>query len=176
MFTMRSTLHLVYFAFALGLAAIVSSGNVPDVSCGNLLVKYTQMSDEVEKLPAMIQHLMDFFQSAKKRMDDAQAELDIRQTKYQACKVLEPDEQGWVPPDVCRLSLEPEMKGYQVIIDDNEKLISNVKPSIQAAEVHQAELLRDISQLQSQLIADGCPLDFKMSPARHTLIEKKTEI
>jgi hypothetical protein len=118
---------------------------------------------------------MSLLESAKKRLDDAQAELDIRQSKYKECKVLEPDEQGWVPPDVCRLTLEPEIRGYQVMVDDNQKLMSNMSPSIQAAEVHQAELARDLEELRSRLVAQSCPLDGKMSPAKHVASEIKTE-
>ncbi len=125
-------------------------------------------------MPAMLQHLMGLFLAAKKRLDDAQTELDIRQSKYEDCKKLEPDEDGWVPPDVCRLSLEPEIKGYQVIIEDNQELMSNMSPSIQAAEVHLAELTRDMQELRSQLVALNCPLDGKMSPAKH--VSSKPEI
>ena len=153
-------------ACLLALAAVVSSGDIPASTCGPLLVKYTQMSEELEQLPALLRHLTGLFQDAKKRLDDAQAELSIRQSKYKDCKVIEPDEDGWTPPDVCRLTLDPEIQGYQVIIEDNQKLMGNMGPSIQAAEVHHAELTRDTEELRSQLVAQNCPPNAKMSPAK----------
>jgi len=39
-------------------------------------------------------------------------------------------------------------------------------PSIQAAEVHHAELTRDTEELRSQLVAQNCPPNAKMSPAK----------
>ena len=173
---MSSTPFLFCLAFALASFTVASSGNVPESACGHLSVKYTQVSEQLEQYPPLLQHLTSLFQSAKTRLDDAQAELAIRQSKHKDCKVLEPDEQGWVPPDVCRLTLEPEIQGYQVIIEDNQKLMSNMSPSIQAAEVHQAELARDLEDLRSRLAAQGCPLDWKMSPAKHVAAETKTEI
>ncbi len=173
---MSSTTFLFCLAFALASFTVASSGNVPESACGHLSVKYTQVSEQLEQYPPLLQHLMSLFQSAKTRLDDAQAELAIRQSKHKDCKVLEPDEQGWVPPDVCRLTLEPEIQGFQVIIEDNQKLMSNVSPSIQAAEVHQAELARDLEDIRSRLAAQSCPLDWKMSPAKHVAAETKTEI
>lgn len=174
---MLSTLHILHaLAFALASFAVVSSGNIPENSCGQLTVKYTQVSDQLEQMPPLLQHLMSLFDSAKKRSDDAQAELDIRQSKYKDCKVLEPDENGWMPPDVCRLTLDPEIQGFQVLIDDNQKLMSNMSPSIQAAQVHHAELTSDLENLRSQLVAQSCPLDGKMSPAKPVAPNAKTEI
>jgi hypothetical protein len=155
------------------------AGNIPpppESSCGPQLVQYTQMSERAETMPAMLQHLLGLFQAAKTRLDDAQAELDIRQLKYENCKKLEPDEDGWVPPDICRLSLEPEIKGYQVIIEDNRQLMSNMSPSIQAAEVHLAELTRDMQELRLQLVALDCPLDGKMSPAKQVAPKAEIEL
>jgi hypothetical protein len=162
------TSSLLLFAFC---------GNIPpDSSCGPHLVKYTQMTEELEAIPAMLQHLTGLFQTAKKRSDDAQAELDIRQSKYNDCKKIEPDENGWVAPDVCRLSLEPEIKGYTVIVEDNQKMMSNMSPSIQAAEVRLAELTRDTQEIRSRLSAQSCPLDGKMSPAKRVASEPKLDL
>jgi hypothetical protein len=161
---------------ALAFASFVHSGNIPASSCGTLLVKYTLISEEIETYPPLLAHLMGLFQSAKSRADDAQAALDVRLSKVKDCKELVPDEDGWTPPDVCRLSLEPEIKGYQVIIEDNQKLMSNMSPSIQAAEVRQAELTRELQQLRALLVDQGCPLDAKMSPAKHVATEPNKEM
>ncbi len=173
---MLSTISILLLFHALASFTVISSGNIPENSCGQLSVKYTQVIEQHEQMPPLLQHLMSLFDSAKKRLDDAQTELNIRQSKYKDCKVLEPDEQGWVPPDVCRLALEPEIQGYQVIIEDNRKLMSNLSPSVQAAEVHQAELAKDMEDLRSRLVAQGCPLDGKMSPAKHITSETKAEL
>ena len=156
------------------LAPFVSSGNIPASTCGPLLVHYTQMSEELEQIPALLRHLTGLFQEAKQRLGDAQAELNERQSRYKDCKVMQPDEDGWTPPDVCRLTLEPEIQGYQVIAEDNQKLMDNMSPSIQAAEVRHAELTRDTEQLRSQLVAQNCPPSAKMSPApKHVGSESK---
>jgi hypothetical protein len=173
---MPKTASLLCLVVALASAVLVSSGNIPESSCGTLLVKYTQIVEELEQIPPLLQHLTGLHQAAKKRSDEAQAELDIRLTKHKDCKTLVPDEEGWVPPDVCRLALDPEIKGYQVIVEDNQKLMSNMSPSIQAAEVHHAELASDAEVLRLQLVAQSCSLDSKMSPAKHVMPESKKDL
>jgi hypothetical protein len=175
-FSMPLTSYLFCLVLVLAYAVVVSCGNIPETSCGALLVKYTQIAEELDQIPPLLQHLTGLYQAAKQRSDEAQAELDIRLAKHKDCKTLVPDEEGFVPPDVCRLALDPEIKGYQVMVDDNQKLMSNMSPSMQAAEVHHAELSRDAQVLRSQLAAQSCPLDSKMSPAKHVASEPPTDL
>jgi hypothetical protein len=173
---MPRTSSLLCLVLVLASTIVVSCGNIPDNSCGALLVKYTQIVEELDQIPPLLQHLTGLYQGAKQRLDEAQAELDIRLAKHKDCKTLVPDEDGFVPPDVCRLALDPEIKGYQVMVDDNQKLMSNMSPSMQAAEVHHAELSRDAQVLRAQLVAQSCPLDAKMSPAKHVASQTPTDL